>query len=863
MKLLNYRYLDKNSLVEFIQNREIINSNSLLIQLFYSNSNTRDLYKVKEELKEILPNASIVGTSTAGVISNGEMLDDNITISFSIFESSTTKSMGYKNLSVDEIIKNLSTDIIVSDTKLLIIFANTFKFNSVELLQKLAKQFPQIVLAGGNAGDDFKFESCKVFSNSENDSDVVVACINSKILNVETKYLLNWQTVGQEMIVTKAVDNIIYEINNKKVLDIYEYYLGKNIADNILQYGREFPLMFNPDGVDVARAPIAVNDDGSLVLAGNIKEGCRVKFGYANIEYIEDYNHNFLLKENEYLSEAIYIYSCSARRSMLNNYLNDELSIINKIAPTSGFITYGEFFHDGKSCSNNLLNITTTYVVLNEHKAIKKVDRPKEHMIKDKRDITLKALTTLIKKTSEDLNENISYLDQFKEIVNNASIISITDKKGIITEVNDNFIKLSGYQRDELIGKSHNVIRDKNMSKEVFKNLWSTIKSGKVWKGIVTNRAKDGSLYYVISEIAPIFYSDGSFREFLSIRIDITELEEYRALLKNELDSSLDYTRQYENGISSMVPIVKTDIDNKINFVNEAFSKISGYKLDDLVGLDCSKLRDKKHISEDDCQSISDEVKKNITFKKLFTNLTEDGSEYITDILFYPIVDKDKNVIEIVQIMHDVSEIYQLNKELTDTQKEVVLTMGAIGETRSKETGLHVKRVAEYSYLLAILYGLNEEEASLLKQASPMHDIGKVGIADNILNKPGKLTKEEFEIMKTHTDLGYEMLKHSQRPILKASAIVARTHHEKWNGSGYPRGLSGEDIPIFGRITAVADVFDALGHDRVYKKAWKLEDILNLLNEEKGKHFDPKIVSLFIENIDNFLKIRDSMQDTF
>ena len=189
--------------------------------------------------------------------------------------------------------------------------------------------------------------------------------------------------------------------------------------------------------------------------------------------------------------------------------------------------------------------------------------------------------------------------------------------------------------------------------------------------------------------------------------------------------------------------------------------------------------------------------------------------------------------------------------------------MGAIGETRSKETGLHVKRVAEYSYLLAILCGLNKQEASLLKQASPMHDIGKVGIADNILNKPGKLTKEEFEIMKTHAGLGYEMLKHSQRPILKASAIVAHTHHEKWDGSGYPKGLSGENIPIFGRITAVADVFDALGHDRVYKKAWKLEDILSLLDEEKGKHFDPKIASLFIENLDDFLKIRDSMQDLF
>jgi response regulator RpfG family c-di-GMP phosphodiesterase len=184
-----------------------------------------------------------------------------------------------------------------------------------------------------------------------------------------------------------------------------------------------------------------------------------------------------------------------------------------------------------------------------------------------------------------------------------------------------------------------------------------------------------------------------------------------------------------------------------------------------------------------------------------------------------------------------------------------------IGETRSQETGLHVKRVSEYSYLLAKLIGLSEEEATLLKEASPMHDIGKVGIPDHILNKPGKLTPEEFDIMKTHAELGYEMLKYSEREILKASAVVAYTHHEKWDGSGYPKRLRGEEIPIYGRITAIADVFDALGHDRVYKKAWPLENILALFKEERGKHFDPNMIDLLFDHLDQFLSIRDRMQD--
>jgi response regulator RpfG family c-di-GMP phosphodiesterase len=211
------------------------------------------------------------------------------------------------------------------------------------------------------------------------------------------------------------------------------------------------------------------------------------------------------------------------------------------------------------------------------------------------------------------------------------------------------------------------------------------------------------------------------------------------------------------------------------------------------------------------------------------------------------------------RIEEKVKMIKALNQELEDTQREIVYTMGGVAEKRSKETGQHVKRVAEYSYILAILYGLTEKEALLLKSASPMHDIGKIGIPDNILNKPARLTDEEFKIMKTHSELGYEMLKHSQKSVLKASSIVAYEHHEKWNGKGYPQGLKGEKIHIFGRITAIADVFDALGSERVYKKAWSIKSILKLFKEERGEHFDPTLVDLFLENIDEFLKVKNKI----
>ncbi|MFX3635289.1 MAG: HD domain-containing phosphohydrolase [Candidatus Pristimantibacillus sp.] len=203
-------------------------------------------------------------------------------------------------------------------------------------------------------------------------------------------------------------------------------------------------------------------------------------------------------------------------------------------------------------------------------------------------------------------------------------------------------------------------------------------------------------------------------------------------------------------------------------------------------------------------------------------------------------------------------EAIMLHEEIIETQKEIIVVMGEIGENRSKETGNHVKRVAEYSYQIALGLGMTESEASLLRMASPMHDIGKVGIPDAILLKPGKLTDEEFAIMQTHVDIGYQLLRNSKRKILQAAAIVASQHHEKWDGTGYPRGIQGEDIHLYGRITAIADVFDALGSDRVYKAAWDLDRIFALLQEERGKHFDPRVVDAFFNQLPYLLEIRDN-----
>lgn len=191
-----------------------------------------------------------------------------------------------------------------------------------------------------------------------------------------------------------------------------------------------------------------------------------------------------------------------------------------------------------------------------------------------------------------------------------------------------------------------------------------------------------------------------------------------------------------------------------------------------------------------------------------------------------------------------------LKQEIDDTQRELIYALGEIAESRCIDNGHHVKRVGFISCLLAKKLGFNPHDAEIMHLAASMHDIGKLAIDDKILNKPGKLTFEEFEQIKNHCLYGYELLKNSQRELLKEAAIIAYEHHENYDGSGYPRGLKGNEINLTSRIVALVDVFDALATKRVYKEKWPQEDIIKFIKEQRGIKFDPAIVEVFLENLD-------------
>jgi len=208
-----------------------------------------------------------------------------------------------------------------------------------------------------------------------------------------------------------------------------------------------------------------------------------------------------------------------------------------------------------------------------------------------------------------------------------------------------------------------------------------------------------------------------------------------------------------------------------------------------------------------------------------------------------------------------VAQLTRIQQELRTSQEETIYRLSRAAEFRDDETGQHLQRMSWYCHLLGSRSGLDEQTCEMLRIASPMHDVGKLGIPDRILLKPGRLTPEEFAVMKTHAEIGYRILHGSEAVPLRMAATIAHTHHEKWDGNGYPRGLKGEEIPLIGRIAAVADVFDALTSSRPYKPAWPLDAALDLMRKSAGSHFDPALIEVFFASLDDVLTIRERFLD--
>ncbi|MDH5657578.1 MAG: HD domain-containing protein [Spirochaetia bacterium] len=365
--------------------------------------------------------------------------------------------------------------------------------------------------------------------------------------------------------------------------------------------------------------------------------------------------------------------------------------------------------------------------------------------------------------------------------------------------------------------------------------------------GLISEQNSDETIQQVFKSKEPLFHIDEfQYKPKIRAAVPFTatgkgklnclichNVPEGTVLGVVDMELEISYYRNVSVGFL-IVTILISFILAMLIVIN-TFRTISLYVQEPLEHL-IEKARDaysnRKPVDENQYQSIE------------FKNVAKEINLFQSDIL------KSQNLLE-----EKNQELKNLNDEIEETLKETVFTMGVIEEQRSKETKFHTKRVTEYCRLIAEKLELSKDQIELITNASPLHDIGKVGISDYILLKNDRLTEEEFEIMKNHTLMGYKLLVHSRRELLQAAAIIAYEHHEKWDGSGYPRGLKGEEIHIFGRIVALADVFDALITQRAYKEKWEIEKVKDEILSQSGRHFDPAVVDVFMKNIERFMEI--------
>ena len=317
---------------------------------------------------------------------------------------------------------------------------------------------------------------------------------------------------------------------------------------------------------------------------------------------------------------------------------------------------------------------------------------------------------------------------------------------------------------------------------------------------------------------------------------------------------------EYKKAIDNSALVSKTDTKGIITYANDMFCKISGYNADELIGKNHNIVRSPE-MPKSVFKDLWKTIKSGHVWHGEIKNLKKNGGYYVVDATITPIFDHEGSIVEYIALRHDITQIYELSKEVQATQKELIYRISEAVESRSQETGNHVRRVAKYSYLLAKLYGFKTKECEDISIASTMHDIGKVAIPDNILLKPAKLTANEWEIMKTHTNIGHHILCGSKLPILQLASQIAYEHHERFDGKGYPNAIKGEKISIYAQIVSLVDVFDALISKRVYKKAWEYEKVIGLIKEQRAKHFNPTLVDLFLSHTDEFMVIKRQYED--
>lgn len=461
----------------------------------------------------------------------------------------------------------------------------------------------------------------------------------------------------------------------------------------------------------------------------------------------------------------------------------------------------------------------------------------------------------------KERERNRVLLEQYKHLVDQSAIVCKLDTSGTITFVNDKLCEISGYAPDELVGREIAALRFEAEARNLGEHILNQVRAGQKWTGILRNRKRNGDLFVVESSLVPVLDELGQVTEIVSLDVDISSIYENYENLVAALDRShlsLQEQRhlrnEYQRALELGACICVTDRNFRIVSVNKQFENLLGYGAQELLDKPIQQLT--PDLVADRClNEVLNTEPENFT-NRILRFQHRDGMELQFSIACVGVRNLLGDVESIILICHDITESLRLSNEIVETQRELLYMLGDVVESRSQETAQHVRRVAVVSRFLALKVGLAPEIADMIETAAPMHDVGKVGIRDAVLHKQGKLEHDEFEEMKHHARIGHDILGKVDRPLVALAATIAHQHHERWDGSGYPYGLKGEDIDIAGRIVAVTDVLDALSSARVYKPAWDEQRVIEYFKTQRGLQFDPQLVDILLEHWDAIKTLR-------
>jgi len=495
VKTLNSRYKNGAALKEFIKNNHIPNSNLVFLQVFSGKIDKKFIINLLEEVQQLLPDIQIIGTTTAGEILDTAILEESIILSFTIFTKTEIKIYSSNKTNTHEIIDDLLQQFDnTKKAKVAIAFADGLSINGEMLLNELQNYDKNLIIAGGLAGDNANFEHTFVFSSNEKglDSKVVIAFLYNDELNVYQNAKFGWKPLGKEMLITKAINNIVYEIDGFKAIDVYEKYLGKSVTRELTEMTLEFPLIVKKGDVYTSRAVVSKLDNGALVFAGNINKGEKVTFGYGNIEYILEDNKAIAQEIINYPIESIFIYSCVARKTLLDQLIVQEIAPFNKLAAVSGFFTYGEFYTDNMH-NYSLLNQTMTLLALSESNIVSQKETLYFQKIfsKTKRENTLKALAHFLDTTATELQDERNFI---KAILDSQENFVITTDNQEIISANKSFLEFFNVKNvEEFKQKIGNCVYDVFVKDNL--NLFSKDINKENWLDYI---AKDSSRVYEV-----------------------------------------------------------------------------------------------------------------------------------------------------------------------------------------------------------------------------------------------------------------------------------------------------------------------------------------------------------------------------